>query len=157
MPLFDAILALFGKLGASISDMILLIMLGGSFWWFKSIIKSMRLEWAKSQRDIQKRWDDQNEKWNKQFEKLQEDWESTFSILQSGMKESLAQVSKINDEHLSGIKELLTELKSQKTWAGECELKHRALEEWKQNIEQRLREGNDKFRDIEKQIRELRG
>ena len=70
------------------------------------------------------------------------------------MKESLKEVARINNEHLSGITCLLTELKADKVWAGEYKLQIENINEKFRILEDRLREGNDKFRDLERQIRE---
>jgi predicted RNase H-like nuclease (RuvC/YqgF family) len=156
IPLFS----LLEEIGGSVPDAVLLALMLGMFWWIRSTINSVRKGFTDAMSGIKSEWKEQSDLLRKQgedqFRNLQEEWESTFSILRSGMKESLSQVAKINDDHLSGIKELLRELKDGKAWTNECELKHRMLEEKNKAFEERLREGNDRFRDLERELRELR-
>lgn len=132
--------------------------------WTRAYIKRMDERWVKHEDDMRE-WQDtvaqqfkaMNEHWEKQSNELRDDLESTLATLQMGMKEAFSQVAKVNDEHLSGIKELLRELKDGKAWSSEMELKFRLIDEKFKTIESRLCDGNDRFRDIEQQLRQQRG
>jgi chromosome segregation ATPase len=149
--------------GGDFADALLLTVIIVSVTFFILWVRSINRrsaerdeEWKKWQQSVTDQFEAMQKRWEEQSKMLREDLEETLATLQMGMKDAFASVAKVNDDHLSGIKELLWELKDGKAWTNECELKHRMLEEKNKAFEERLREGNDRFRDLEREIRELR-